>query len=385
VPLADVFGRVTIYHAGNLGFIIFTIACAVSSNFNMLVGFRFLAGLISSAPMTVGGGTIVDILPPQKRGLGIMVWNLPLVAGPVIGPVAGGFLAQTAGWRWLFWLIAISAGAAAVIGVIVLRESNPSVLLKRKTKRLQKETGNPNLRSKMDQGLTTKDLFLRAIVRPVRLLFLSPICGLLSLYNAFVYAIIYIFFTTFTFLFPEVYHFSEGVSGLTYIGSGIGMMAGMLVYGMTSDKIIQYLTKKNGVERPKPEYRLPLTIFGSPFIPAGLFLYGWTAQYHVHWAVSLLGTLFVGFGFTIVLSSMANYLIDTFTIYAASAMAAITVSRSVFAATFPLFALHMYNALDWGWGNSLLGFIALVGCGIPPLFWFYGEGLRTNPRLQIKF
>jgi MFS family permease len=380
-----VFGRVTTYHVGNLGFIIFTIACGLSTNMNMLIGFRFITGLVSSAPMTVGGGTIVDVLPPQKRGLGIMVWNLPLVAGPVLGPVAGGFLVQAAGWRWLFWLTAISGGVAALAAAAFLRESNPAVLLKRKTKRLQKETGNMNLRSKLDQGLTTKQLLARAVIRPTKLLFTSPVCGLFSLYNAFVYSIIYLFFTTFTFVFTGVYHFSEGMVGLSYIGSGIGMMCGMVFYGMTSDKLIQRLTKKYGVERPKPEYRLPLTIFASPFIPAGLFLYGWTAQNAVHWAVPMLGTLLVGFGFTIVLSSIANYMIDTFTIYAASAMAAITISRSVFAATFPLFALHVYDALGYGWGNSLLAFIALAGCAIPPLFWFHGESLRLNPRFQMKF
>jgi MFS family permease len=376
---------VTTYHVGNLSFIIFTIACGLSTNMNMLIGFRFITGLVSSAPMTVGGGTIVDVLPPQKRGLGIMVWNLPLVAGPVFGPVAGGFLVQAAGWRWLFWLTAISGGVAALAAAAFLRESNPAVLLKRKTKRLQKETGNMNLRSKLDQGLTTKQLLARAVIRPTKLLFTSPVCGLFSLYNAFVYSTIYLFFTTFTFVFTGVYHFSEGMVGLSYIGSGIGMMCGMVFYGMTSDKLIQRLTKKYGVERPKPEYRLPLTIFASPFIPAGLFLYGWTAQNAVHWAVPMLGTLLVGFGFTIVLSSIANYMIDTFTIYAASAMAAITISRSVFAATFPLFALHMYDALGYGWGNSLLAFIALAGCAIPPLFWFHGESLRLNPRFQMKF
>ncbi|KAJ4313381.1 hypothetical protein N0V94_006965 [Neodidymelliopsis sp. IMI 364377] len=241
VPLDEVFGRVSIYHAGNFLFIVFTIACALSTNMNMLVSFRFLAGLVSSAPMTVGGGTVVDILPPQKRGLGIIVWNLLLVAGPAVGPVAGGFLVQAAGWRWLFWLVAISGGVTALIAAIFLRESNPSILLKGKTKRLQKETGNPNLRSKLDPGLTTSQLLVRAVVRPTKLLFLSPIWGLFSLYNAFVYAIIYLFFTTFTFLFTEVYHFSEGMVGLSYIGSGIGIIAGMLFYGFTSDNLIQHL------------------------------------------------------------------------------------------------------------------------------------------------
>lgn len=384
VPLADVYGRVTIYHVGNLVFIIINVACALSTNFNMLIAFRFLAGMAGAAPMTVGGGTAVDIIPPQQRGLAIMVWNMGVVVGPVIGPVAGGFLSQAAGWRWLFWLVVIVTSVVAIAGVIVLRETSQSVLLQRKTKRHRRETGNMNLRSKLDSGLTRNNLFLRAIMRPAKLAFLSPICGLLCLYNAFVYAIIYIFFTTYTFVFEGNYGFNQGTVGLTYIAIGIGMVGGMLSYGMISDRILKYLTKKNGDEKPKPEYRLPPVIFAAPLIPAGLFIYGWTAQYEIQWAVPLLGTLILGFGLTIILASVANYLIDSFTIYAASAMAAITVSRSIFAATFPLFALHLYDTLNYGWGNSLLAFIALGMVPIPTLFYIYGERLRTNPRFQVK-
>ncbi|KAI6914338.1 hypothetical protein KC318_g963 [Hortaea werneckii] len=74
----------------------------------------------------------------------------------------------------------------------------------------------------------------------------------------------------------------------------------------------------------------------------------------------------------------------SFTIYAASAMAANTVLRSLFGATFPLFGLSMYNTLGLGWGNSLLAFIALAMCPIPLLFYWYGEKLRTHPRFQIQ-
>lgn len=180
VPLADLYGRVAVYHAGNLGFIVFNIACAVSKNMRMLIGFRFLAGLVGSAPMTVGGATIGDLMPPEQRGLAIMVWNLPVVAGPIVGPVIGGFLTQAAGWRWLFWLAVISSGAAALTGVVVLRETNPAVLLRWKTNRLRKETGKHHLRSMLDMGLSPREMFVRAIVRPSKLLFLSPICGLAS-------------------------------------------------------------------------------------------------------------------------------------------------------------------------------------------------------------
>ena len=83
--------------------------------------------------------------------------------------------------------------------------------------------------------------------------------------------------------------------------------------------------------------------------------------------------------------SVQTYIVDTFTRYAASAMAANTVLRSLFGATFPLFGLQMYAKLGLGWGNTLLAFIALAMCPIPWLFFWYGERLRTNPKFQIQF
>jgi hypothetical protein len=98
-----------------------------------------------------------------------------------------------------------------------------------------------------------------------------------------------------------------------------------------------------------------------------------------------------------------TYLIDAFTLYAASAIAANTILRSVLGAVFPLFGLQMYNALGLvslviadrmraieltifqGWGNSLLGFVSLALCAIPVLFYYYGEKLRTSKRFKVTF
>jgi hypothetical protein len=71
-------------------------------------------------------------------------------------------------------------------------------------------------------------------------------------------------------------------------------------------------------------------------------------------------------------------LIDAFTIYAASALAANTVARSVFGAVLPLCGLQMYAALGLGWGNSLLAFIATAMIPVPFLLIRYGELLRTK-------
>jgi len=77
------------------------------------------------------------------------------------------------------------------------------------------------------------------------------------------------------------------------------------------------------------------------------------------------------------------YLVDAFTIYAASAIAANTVLRSLFGCLLPLAGPKMYAALGLGWGNSLLAFIALALTPVPWVFIKYGERIRTSPRFQL--
>lgn len=81
----------------------------------------------------------------------------------------------------------------------------------------------------------------------------------------------------------------------------------------------------------------------------------------------------------------SNYLIDAFTIYAASALAASTVLRSLFGCFLPLVGPPLYENLGLGWGNSTLGFIAIAMIPIPMFFWKYGEKLRTSARLKVEF
>ena len=71
-------------------------------------------------------------------------------------------------------------------------------------------------------------------------------------------------------------------------------------------------------------------------------------------------------------------MIDSFTLYAASALAANTVLRSVFGAVLPLCGLKMYAALGLGWGNSMLAFIAVLMIPVTFLMMRYGELLRTK-------
>lgn len=274
------------------------------------------------------------------------------------------------------------AGVITVAAFVFLRETYPITILKRKTERLRKETGNERLISKLDTGLTPKALFKLSIVRPIKMLLFSPIVLLLSVHMAVVYGYLYLLFTTITKVFQDNYGFSQGTVGLTYLGIGIGCLVGVISFGIASDRIMK---KKSATGEMKPEYRLPPMIPGAFAIPIGLFLYGWTAAHRVFWIAPIIGTSLVGVGLLATFMPISTYLVDAFTLYAASALAANTVLRSLVGALLPLAGPKMYDSLGLGWGNSLLAFISLALCPIPVVFYKYGERIRKSRRFQMKF
>ena len=146
---------------------------------------------------------------------------------------------------------------------------------------LRKETGNENLRSKMASPLSPAALFKVSIVRPMKLLFFSPIVLALSTYMAVVYGYLYLLFTTITEVYEGKYHFSQGTVGLTYLGIGVGSLSGVVIFGFLSDKILKAKSKSGEM---KPEYRLPPMIPGSFIIPIGCKYF---TQYTTHSPLTL--------------------------------------------------------------------------------------------------
>jgi MFS family permease len=278
-------------------------------------------------------------------------------------------------------VLAIIGGFFTIISFLFLRETYPTALLKRKTDRLIKKTGNTQLKSKRDSGLDAKQLFIRSIMRPSKILILSPIVLVTSLYTGVVYGYQYLMFSTFTYVFQEQYSFPTKSVGLTFLGIGVGSLLGLFAIGATSDRIVKAQSKPTP-ESPsgdmKPEYRLPPLVVGAFFIPAGLFMYGWSAQYNTHWIVPIIGTALVGVGNIAVFMCIVSYLVDACTVFAASALAANTVVRSIVGALLPLAGQSMYAAMGVGWGNSLLGFIAVACIPVPIALLKYGERMRNS-------
>ncbi|KAF2014428.1 MFS general substrate transporter [Aaosphaeria arxii CBS 175.79] len=379
-PLSELYGRLVIYQTTNIIFMAFTLGCALATDSSMFLAFRFIAGCAGSAPMTIGGGTIADVFPQEERGGVMGLLALGPIIGPVAGPVAGGFLAQNAGWRWTFWLILILSGIVCGSSFIWMRETYAAILLDRKTARLRKETGNLELRSRLDRGISANALLAQSVIRPLKLLVFSPIVLLISVYTAFAFGLTFLLYTTFPRVFSRQYGFGTGISGLAYLGMGIGFLIALVVFASTSDRILKAKALKDkSTSQYKPEYRLIFMAYLTPVLPIGFFWYGWSAEQQTHWIVPILGTGLIGIGSLFIIMPAQTYLVDVFgSEAAASALAANTLLRSLFGAFLPMAGGSMYDALGLGWGNSVLGFIGLAFIPVPYFFYKFGDRIRRK-------
>jgi MFS family permease len=86
-PLSEMYGRSLLYNICNVLFVIFSVACALAPSLNSLIGFRLLSGLAGSCPLTLGAGSLADMIGPEKRGMAMSWWVCGPLLGPVIGPI----------------------------------------------------------------------------------------------------------------------------------------------------------------------------------------------------------------------------------------------------------------------------------------------------------
>ncbi|MCJ1378598.1 hypothetical protein MMC17_001697 [Xylographa soralifera] len=264
---------------------------------------------------------------------------------------------------------------AVVQSAVFLSETYSPTILKQKAVRLRRDPDNEKLHAEFEDK-KFYELLAVSLIRPFRLIGTQPIIQVLALYQAYVFGLFYLIFTSFTELFTNVYHESVGIASLNYIPLALGFILGTQLVARLSDPIYCRLkAKTNGIG--KPEFRIPLMIPGSFLIPIGLFWYGWSAQAQIHWIMPDIGVAIFGVGSILCLQCNLTYIIDGYQRYAASGLAAVVVLRSIAGFEFPMFAPYIYSVLDYGWRNSVLALVGVViGIPAPILLWFFGERIR---------
>lgn len=280
------------------------------------------------------------------------------------------------GWRWTEYIEAIWVFSIVAMTTIFLPESYGPVLLKRRAASLRKSTGNsaywhPHEKVKLDP----KSIVTRHLARPLRMLFLEPMVTCIALYASFVYALLYMTLEVFPIVFAQTRHYSLVVSTLPFLGLFVGVCSSVLINLANQPRYMRIVDQNGG--KPVPEARLPPMLIGGLLFAIGLFWFGWTAAPHFSWVLPTVAAGFIGAGFNVIFQQCINFLVDTYSLYAASAVSANTLLRSLLASAFPLVAKPMFNNLGVGPAMSILGGIACLALPVPLLFMRYGRRLRS--------
>ncbi|KAJ7115598.1 MFS general substrate transporter [Mycena crocata] len=380
-PLSELFGRLLVLQLSNIWFLVFNTICGFAKTPTQLLVFRFLAGFGGAAPQSIGGAIVGDMWSPSERGMAMSLYSIAPLVGPSTGPLVGGWIAQKSHWHWVFWSVSIADAILQIAAFIFLRETYAPEILKRKAHAIRKSTGNHKVRSAFDDSARPWSTVMgRGMVKPIVFLATEPIVQVFALYMAVLYGVLYLSLTTFVKVFTIQYNENLGIAGIHYLAIALGSTVGGQVGARVLTRVYLRLKAKNG-GIGVPEMRLPLLMVSATTLPMGLLIYGWSVQAHAFWLVPDLGVFIYSIGIGANWTCIQTYLVDSYAIYAASAIAGVSSFRAFAGFGFPLFADQMYAQLGDGWGNSILALICLViGCPAPFIFYRYGARLRAHSR-----
>ncbi|ORY89010.1 major facilitator superfamily domain-containing protein [Leucosporidium creatinivorum] len=262
-PLSEMYGRRVIYLISMAFFFVFTIPCAVAQNVETLIICRFFAGLGASAPMTNAGGTIGDVWAVNERGNKMATFSSILFASPCLGPLVGGYIAESVSWRWIYWVLLIFSGFCWLVAFAFLPETYAPTILRWRAEQLRKETGDDTIQTEQErQRRSAADIAKESLLRPLQMLFTEPIMICFSGYLCLIYGLLYAFFFAYPIVFEEGHGFSYGQVGLTFLSILVGIV---LVGAFACPLQERYYQRKivEGGGSTVPETRLPLMMICS--------------------------------------------------------------------------------------------------------------------------
>lgn len=377
-PLSEVLGRQIIFFVTFGVFTAFMGGATANSTLATLLVFRFFGGSFGSSPFTNAGGVIADLFPANERGAAMGIFALAPSMGPTMGPFISGFIGESGGWRWVMGTMALLAAIMWVLGTLFVPETYAPVLLRKRAAALTKQTGKV-YKTKMDieKGVLPITQVLKiSLIRPWLLLFMEPIVLILSIYMSIVYGTLYLLFGAFPIVFQLERGWSEGVGGLAFLGVAVGMVLAIACGGILNKWYIKAANQNGGIA--PPEARLLGCMVGGIAIPIGMFWFAWTSYPSINFMSPIAAGVPFGFGLNLVFLGITNYLIDGYTIFAASVLAANTVLRSLFGAAFPLFTRDMYQNLGTQWASSVPAFLSLAMLPAPFVLYKYGAFIRSK-------
>lgn len=379
-PASELYGRKVPMLLATFGGALFNTVTGASTTFPQIMIFRFLAGFISAAPVSVSGGAFSDMFEIRQRGTAMVIFTSSIFSIPILAPIVGAALVQHTTWRWIQYLMGMMGFLAFLLLFFFLPESYVPVILTKKARDLRESSGNWGIHHPHENiKINIKTIFSRTVAKPVRMLTYEPILLLVSIYTAFVYGMFYLSLISYPVVFHTGYKMSRFVSTLPYIAQSIGMIFGTLLI------LFVFEPRYRSLKVLKPRDRLPPAIIGGFMYSIGMFYFAWGGNYpdKIHWMVPTSSGLCTGAGTILILISCTNYVVDSYVPVTSSALAANSSLRAFLGAASPLFACRMFQSMGVGAAGSIIGGISVLLLPVPVVFYKFDDYFRSKSQYTL--
>ncbi|KAL7932212.1 major facilitator superfamily domain-containing protein [Trichoderma chlorosporum] len=369
-PFVNLWGRRPAYLLFTLIAIGGNIGSAYAPNYGTQILTRCVVGIGASVALAIGGATITDMFFQGERGKYIGFYALALTNGPHFGPIAGGFIAQNHGFRWIFKVNAIMMGAVLAVFIV----SFPETLFSR--------TEYSNLENRSYWGrLAFRGKVINRKLKPSDFLhnfrmlkYVAVVLPCIYYMTANTYGSI-VFVLTASFISDKLYHFDVAQNGLLLgVPLTIGCLIGEACTGWISDWLINRYARRNDGYR-KPEARLHLAPL-CLFLPAGLIIHGVSVQNDAPWIALAIGMAVASIGVQAGTTLTYSYISDCYKPQAAEVSTVINLFRQIFAFTIGFYALPFGQSAGFGVSEGVFAVINFVAWLPLILLIFRGQEIR---------
>ncbi|KAL2414873.1 Citrate exporter 1 [Exophiala dermatitidis] len=409
-PISDVRGRRVAYCCTFLVFFGACVGLAETKNYATLIVLRCLQSTGSASTIAIGSGVIGDITTRAERGGFMGIFQAGLLVPVAVGPVIGGAIAGSLGWKAIFWFLAIYSGVFLLLLTVLLPETlrsivangsqTPSHLLGKYPLTTYQRLTKVAWDSQADPPALAPRKHID-LTGPFRIL-VSKHAAPIIIFLAIYYAVWQMSITALSTLFKERYGLSETQIGLTFIANGVGSMIGTLVSGKILDVDYRRVKAKHEAQStesavdmgstlnrsitdaedsfPLEKARLRLVPIFASAQCLSIILFGWTIQYpsRVPIAIPIISTFITGWTVVSTQSVIMTYLVDAFPDRSAAASASLNLARCLFAAGGTSFVMPMVNGTGVGWAFTICALVQAAALSIVALQWKRGGAWRRE-------
>ncbi|KAL4806824.1 major facilitator superfamily domain-containing protein [Aspergillus unguis] len=370
-PLSHRFGRRPIFLLSLLLSCVCNIGCAKSPDYASMAACRALVAFFVSPAMAIGSAVVMETFFRRERARYMGVWTVMVTLGVPVGPFIFGFVAQRVGYRWIYWVLAITNGVQFILYLFFGPET--------------RYTGPSTSQFKHEylalSRIDSTPFAAKEFIHPLSLFTNIPV-----LLSAVAYSMVFLFASVLNSvevpqLLQAKFELNEQQLGLQFLGLIIGSLLGEQMGGVMSDYWMNLRAKRLGF-RPAPEYRLWLSYFGFLVTIAGMvvFLVCTEQAPQGEWRVSpVVGTGVAAFGNQVVTTVLTTYAVDTFPEDAGSVGVFINFVRSTWGFIGPFWFPAMFESVGIAKSSGVVVALIMGASFIPMAFLHWrGHGVRAK-------